>query len=127
MKWRRLECEEEKENLWEGMWETDGDNQQHSSPEESQYRPTSERSPEGEDHYAVTPFTAGEALQHPRGFPIRVAPALAGGRGRKDGTRQQTWATLDLSRYSSGHPTADRGRRPPVTASREEEGVHQAA
>ena len=49
----REESEKEVENLREGMGKTDGDSQQHSSPKESQNRPTSERSPEGEDHNVV--------------------------------------------------------------------------
>ena len=52
-KYEREESEKEEENLREGMGRTDGDSQQHSSPKESQNRPTSERSPEGEDHYVV--------------------------------------------------------------------------
>ena len=59
--------------------------------------------------------------------PTNPVSSVGGGTRLEEGTHPQTWATLDLSRYSSGHPTADRGRRPPATASREEEGVHQAA
>ena len=62
-----MECEEEMENLWEGMWETDGNDQQHSSPEESQYRPTSERSPEGEDHSVVATLVR---LARPSNHPL---------------------------------------------------------